>query len=211
MHQLRLQDRISRGFGAAARHIGAPYDAYRSAGATDPLASANRYLRLPAAFDAEDPSFQRPSGYGRATWFGIFDGAYTQPGDYLRGPAGTFFVAAQQALLPSLCVLTNRVVSLFRPAGPTTPGMNGYGGVLLAAATPLLTGWPASILTAGSGTAGNLPGDASIPSWTVLLPETPVALRAADLIRDDLGRTYVVGTAESTALGWRILVKQAAT
>jgi hypothetical protein len=211
MHQFRLQDRISRGLGAAARHIGASYDAYRPVGATDPLAPANRYLRLPAAFDAEDPSFQRPSGYGRATWFGIFDSAYTQPGDYLRGPGGTFFVAAQQALLPSVCVLTNRVVSLSRPAAPTAAGVNSYGGILLTAATPLLTAWPASILIAGSGTPGDLPGDASIPSWTMLLPETPVALRAADLVRDDLGRTYVVGTAEYTALGWRILAKQAAT
>ncbi len=211
MHQFRLQDRISRGLGAAARHIGAAYDAYRPVGATDPLAPANRYLRLPAAFDAEDPTFKRPSGYGRATWFGIFDSAYTQPGDYLRGPGGTFFVAAQQALLPSLCVLANRVVSLSRPAAPTVPGMNSYGGILLATATPLLTGWPASILTAGSGTVGDLPGDAGIPSWTMLLPQTPVALRAADLIRDDLGRAYVIGTAEYTALGWRILAKQAAT
>jgi hypothetical protein len=211
MQQTRLQDRISRGLGAAARHIGAPYDAYRPVGPADPLTPANRYLRLPAAFDAEDPSFQRPSGYGRATWFGIFDSAYTQPGDFLRGPGGTFFVAAQQSLLPSLCVLTNRVVNLSRPAAPTAPGVNSYGGVTLATATRLLTAWPASILTAGSGTAGDLPGDASIPSWTVLLPDTPVALRAADLIQDDLGRTYVIGTAEYTALGWRILAKQAAT
>ena len=211
MHQHHLKDRIARGLGAAARHIGAPYDAYRPVSAADPLDPRNRYLRLPAAFNAEDPAFKHPTGYGRATWFGIFDNAYTQPGDYLTGPAGTFFIAAQQALLPNLCVLTNRVLSLSRPAAPTTPGVNTYGGVLFATATPLLTAWPGSILTAGSGSPGDLPSDANIPSWTVLLPDTPIPLRAADIIQDDLGRTYVIGTAEYSALGWRILAKQAAT
>jgi hypothetical protein len=211
MHQPHLKDRIARGLGAAARHIGAPYDAFRPTSAYNPLAPGNRYLRLPAAFSAEEASFKRPSGYGHATWFGLFDSAYTQPGDYLSGPAGTFFIAAQQALLPNLCVLTNRVLTLSRPAAPSVPGINAYGGVLLANATALLTEWPASIITAGSGSPGDLPSDANIPSWTVLLPDTPVLLRAADLIQDDLGRTYVIGTAEYSALGWRILAKQAAT
>ena len=211
MHQHHLQDRIARGLGAAARHIGAPYDAFRPASAVDPLSTNNRFLCLPAAFNAEDPTFKRPNGYGHATWFGIFDNAYTQPGDYLRGPAGTFFIAAQPALLPNLCVLANRVLDLVRPAAPTAAGVSAYGGVLIATATPLLTAWPGSILTAGSGAPGDLPSDANIPSWTILLPDTPVLLRTADIIRDDLGRTYTIGTCEYTALGWRILAKQAAT
>jgi hypothetical protein len=211
MQYHHLQDRIARGLGAAARHIGAPYDAFRPTSVNNPLAAPNRYLRLPAAFDSDNPNFKHATGYGRATLYGIFDSAYTQPGDYLRGPAGTFFIASQQALLPNLCVLTNRVLNLFRPAAPTTPGVNIYGGVLIATATPLLTGWPGSILTAGSGAPGDLPSDAKIPSWTVLLPDTPVPLRASDLIQDDLGRTYTIGTAEYSALGWRILAKQAAT
>lgn len=206
-----LQDHIDRGRGAAARHIGAAYDAYRPVGTENPLAAANRYLRLPAAFTPEDGSFRHAVGYGRAAWLGLFDSAYTQSGDYLSGSAGTFFIAAQQSLLPVLCVLTTRTLSLSRPAAPTQPGMNGYGGVTLATVTPLLTNWPASVLTAGSGSPGSLPGDANLPSWTVLLPPTPVTLLAADLIQDDLGRTYVIGTAECTALGWRILAKQAAT
>ena len=211
MQQPRLQDYIARGLGTAARHIGACYDAFRSTSAMQPLAPANRYLRLQAAFDAEDPEFKRPAGYGRSAWFGIFDSAYTQPGDYLSGPSGVFFIAAQQPLLPSLCILTNRTLMVSRPAAPATPGLNRYGGVLRANATSLLSGWPASVLTAGSGSPGDLPGDGNIPSWTILLPETPVPLRAADLIQDDLGRAYVIGTAELTGLGWRILAKQAAT
>ena len=211
MHQPRLQDRIARGLGTAARHIGSSYDAFRAVSAHHPLADANRFLRLPAAFNADDRKFRRPTGYGRATWYGIFDSAYTQPGDYLRGELGTFFVASQTALLPSLCVLANRVLTVSRPAAPTSAGVNAYGGVLTSTATTLLTGWPGSVLMAGSGAPGSLPSDANIPSWTVLLPDTPIILRPADVIRDDLGRSYVIGTCEYSSLGWRILAKQAAT
>jgi hypothetical protein len=211
MHQHHLQDRIARGLGTAARHIGSSYDAFRATSAHHPLAQANRFLRLPAAFNADDRRFRRPNGYGRATWYGIFDSAYTQPGDYLRGEGGTFFIAAQPALLPNLCLLANRVLTISRPAAPASAGVNSYGGVLASTATTLLTSWPGSVLMAGTGSPGALPGDANIPSWTVLLPETPVVLRPADVIRDDLGRSYVIGTCENSSLGWRILAKQAAT
>src|SRR5579875_583148 len=113
-----LQDAISRGMGVAARALGQSCDAYRPSGPGNPLGIANRYLRLPASFNAQDPSYARPNGYGRALWFGVFDAAYTQPGDYLVGPMGTYFIAAQQALLPVLCVQTNRVLNALRPAAP---------------------------------------------------------------------------------------------
>ena len=60
-----LQDRLSRGMGAAARVFGLPYDAYRPVGA-DPLRPEGRFLRLPAAFDGGDPGYRRPAGYERA-------------------------------------------------------------------------------------------------------------------------------------------------
>ena len=205
----RLQDRIARGLGNAARHVGADYDAYRPLTVRNPLAAEHRYLRLPAAFSDENLSFRRPIPYGRATWSGIFDTAYTKPGDYLAGPSGIFFIAAQQSLLPAVCVLSTSTITVSRPAAPATAGVNSYGGLLTTTSTPVLTAWPASILFAGSGSPGDLPGDASTPTWTVLLPSTPATIQSADLITDDVGKTYVVGSAELTALGWRILARQA--
>jgi len=67
------------------------------------------------------------------------------------------------------------------------------------------------VLSAGGGERGELPSDANLPFWSVLLPVLPVALRSADLVADDLGRSFVVSTAEESALGWRLVVKQAAT
>ena len=210
----RLQDRISRGLGAAARAIGVRTDAYRPSDISDPLAPRNRFLRLHAAFSAADSKFGHPSAYGAALWQGVFDSAYTLPGDYLAQETGTWFVASQERLLPILCVRANRVVSFSRAAAPTANGVNDYGGVMLTSATPVLTNWPASVLGVGGGgrPEAGLPSDSSIPYWTVLLPAFPgVLLRPSDLMTDELGRTATVSAAELTELGWRLTVKQATT
>ena len=109
---------------------------------------------------------------------------------------------------------TNRTVSFLRPAAPALSGLNTYGGVDRATLLPLMTDWPASVLGAAGGhhPLSELPSDASVPFWSVLLPTTPgVALRPADLMQDDLGRTAVVSAAELTELGWRVAVRQATT
>lgn len=208
-----LQDAICRGMGVAARTLGRNHDAYRPSGPGNPIDAGNRYLRLPASFNPQDPAYVRPNGYGRALWLGVFDAAYTQPGDYLVGPAGTFFIAAQQPLLPVLCVQTNRILNALRPAAPATPGPNAYGGLTMASAQPLLSGWPASVLAAGGarGESGALPADGRGTQWSVLLPATPVPLRASDILTDDLGRTYVIASPELTELGWRMVARQAST
>jgi hypothetical protein len=214
MKPAELQDRVHRGLNAAARAIGADTDAYRPTGTADPLAATNRYLRLRAAFTARDGEFTRPNAYGDALWYGMFDAAYTRPGDYLVQGDMIWFIAAQYRLLPILCVQTNRFVSFWRAAGPSSTGVNDYGGVVAGANTALLTNWPASVLgIVGRGhSSADLPSDSSIPYWTVLLPSPPgQALRPSDLMTDDLGRSAVVAAAELSELGWRVTVKQAIT
>ena len=117
-------------------------------------------------------------------------------------------------LLPVLCVQTNRIVSFWRPAAPSSTGVNTYGGVITETNEVLLTNWPASVLGAAGGDipVPTCPSDSSIPYWTVLLPAIPgVILLPSDLMTDDLGRNAVVVAAELTDLGWRITVKQATT
>lgn len=212
-----LQDHIYLGLNIAARSVGVDTDAYRPRGPSEPLAQVNRYLHLQAAFTSHDGKFAHPNGYGEALWYGIFDAAYTQPGDYLVQGDSIWFIASQQRLLPVLCVLTNRVVSFMRPAAPSsTSGTSDttYGGITTATTTPLLTDWPASVLGAsGRGhPTSDLPGDIAIPYWTVLLPGNPdIVLHPSDLMTDDLGRNAVVAAAELTELGWRIAAKQATT
>jgi hypothetical protein len=205
----RIQDALHRGLGVAARGLGAWCDAYRPRGATDPLDSANRFLRLPASFlpqrETQDVS------HGHRVWQGVFDAAYTRPGDYLSNGDYRFFVIAQEPFQPVLCICGNRVVSIRRPGAPAAAGVNGYGGVLRRDAIPLLTRWPVSVVTPGE-TVGrtDLPADAGLARWSVWLPLAPIpALRAGDLLEDDLGRSGVVTTADLSALGWRLTVKQA--
>ena len=75
-----VPDLIRQGLGLAARAAGDWCDVFRPQGATAPMAAGNRIVRLPALFTQS-----RAPGYGEPLWQGIFDAAYTQPGDYLRG------------------------------------------------------------------------------------------------------------------------------
>lgn len=145
---------------------------------------------------------------------GIFDAAYTRPGDYLVQEGAVWFIASQEPLLPVLCVRCNRVVSFSRPVTSSTTGIAEYGGVASTSMTSLLQSWPASVLGAsGSGEPqADLPSDNTVPYWTVLLAAFPgVTLLPADLMSDDLGRNATVAAAELTELGWRLTVKQAIT
>jgi hypothetical protein len=213
MREARLTDAVRRGMGVAARAAGEWAEAFRADGPSEPLRAGKRYLRLPAVFAAADGGFEHPPSYGHPLWIGVFDAAYTRVGDYLVAPSGTWFVAAQTRLMPVLCVRTNRVVSLLRPSAPVSVGVGAYGGIQAELAVPLMTSWPASVLSAGGGGLGaELPADAGVGSWAVLMPAWPgVVLRTGDLMCDDLGRSGVVAAAELTELGWRLSVRQAAS
>jgi hypothetical protein len=208
--------------GQGARVLGSSCTLYRASGPDDPLQQGNTVMTLSAAFVPLKRGWAGPAAHGHPLWQGVFDGAYVRAGDYLRRPesrpgaadGGIWFVAAQQALLPSLCVRASRVVDFTRPAAPASAGVNDYGGVGEGGNLALLGGWPASVLDAGGGGAyqANLPTGTALGAWQVLLAGYPgVTLRAGDHMRDDLGRTGVVASAELSELGWRLHVTQAAT
>jgi hypothetical protein len=206
MDGLALADKISRGMGAAARRIGSPYIVYRPVAAATPINSRNRIIRLFAAFNAGDGRFVRGEPYGDAVWWGVFDASYTRPGDFLVGAGGTFFIASQAALLPVQCIKTNRTLTIVRPA-PVQIG--GYSGLVKETATVVEVGWPASILALSARISGNLP-EARYGNWLVLLPQLPAAPMAGDALIDDLGRNFVLASAEHSDLGWRLMVREVA-
>ncbi|WP_395454777.1 hypothetical protein ACHMW5_13715 [Azospirillum melinis] len=196
MDGVRAQSKIYRGMGKAAQRIGLPFDVYRPSDATDPLATGNKVVTaLPAHFTS-DGGYTKPNTYGAATWQLMADGAQVVVGDYLTGQGGPYFIAAKQPLLPILAVGCNRTVSLTQ------------GGT-----SPVAVSWPASVLQAGSrGANGDeyIPGAPPNPSWRMLLPAVPgLTFDVADLVTDDLLRSYFVDSAELTDLGWRITMHQA--
>ena len=175
MDQLCLQDRIHWGLNVAAQAIGVPTDAYRPAGPSEPLCPVNRFLRLHAVFCGVRGGFERANEYEHPLWSGIFDAAYTRVGDYLVQSTGTWFVAAQQPLLPVLCVRADRVVSFTRAAAPTASGVNTYGGVTAATSTPPsdeLAGQCPSCLHSQAFRSRLCP-ETLVSRWTVLLPAHP--------------------------------------
>lgn len=201
------QKKVYSGYGKAAQFIGQDYQLFRP---EDPLEPINQFYgpvsTIKAAFNQDD-TFSKPNKYGNAQWRGIFDGNQTQVGDYLVGPS-TFFIAGMQHILPILCIECNRTISILRPTQPTGAGAVGYGGDVADDETPLMQGWPASILqgTKGEKNPTGLPGDERLPWWIILLPAWPdIIIQTSDVITDDLGRRYIVSSPELTDFGWRIV------
>ena len=207
MDGTRLQSMLERGAGITALHVGTPYLGYRPALAEAPLSAAAQYGPIMAAFDARSGRFQRPSTLAEDVWVGVFDASVTAAGDYLVGAAGTFFIAAQPALLPPVCILTNRTLWLSRPGAPGQVGANGYGGVSKTLQTELLAGWP-GLVTDASGASPGLPGEQRLAAWSVRLPTLPVEPQAGDMLGDDLGHSYVVVAAGQADGFWQLAARQ---
>ncbi|KVC81389.1 hypothetical protein [Burkholderia ubonensis] len=214
MDSATLQNRIYKGYGKAALRIGPIYSQYRPTSASNPIASGTLLGTLNASFNAMDMTYGRPNVYGKALWYALVDGTQTKIGDYLINAAQTFFIAAMQQTLPILAVECNRTLNVLRPFQQSGVGATGYGGDTAAGETPLMTGWPASVLqgTKGEKNEVNLPGDVRNPWWQILLPAfAGVTLRTADIITDDISRRYTISSAELTDLGWRCTAMQAQT
>lgn len=207
MDYTAIQSKVYSGYAKAAGFIGDDNDIYRPSTSSNPIIIGNKIRTIRASYNAEDMKYSRPNKYGKATWYGLFDGSQTQVGDYLVGAGGTFFIAAQQALLPILCVSCNRVGTIYRPTTISSVGAGDYTGLTTETLSPIMTNWPCSILqgTKGERAESGLPSDTRNPWWYILLPYWQgVTIKVNDVLIDDLGRRYVVSSPELTDLGWRI-------
>lgn len=205
-----LQAKIYKGYGQAAKRIGFSYQQFRATSANNPLATM-ALQSLPCSFTTNF-DYSAPNKYGQATWLGLFDATSVQPGDFLVGHQGTYFVAAMQDTLPIYCVQCNRTVNVLRVSMDSGVGQIGYGGDTADTEQVLMSGWPASVLqgTKGERNEAGVPGDTRTPWWAILMPAWDgVTLRTSDIITDELGRRYVVSSAELTDMGWRITAMQA--
>jgi len=202
-----LQNLIAKGMGVAGRMLGSPFVVYRPHGVSRPISPQNRVIELSAAFSAEGGGLPRAPDYGQALWWGTYDASYTRAGDYLVGCQSTYFVAGQRLGLPVQCVLTNRVVTVVRPLAAA---QGGYSGFFASPGEIVIADWPASVLEAGNHSPALRPGETRLANWELLLPALPTSLQVADVVTDDLGMNYVVGSAEQSTLGWRAALRQLA-
>lgn len=215
MDAAKLRDKVYIGYGKAAQRIGYVAQQYRATSAFNPLETP-ALQSINASFTTNF-TYSAPNKYGQATWLGVFDGREFLPGDYLVSPEdGTFFVAAMQTTLPIYLVQCNLTISVLRttqdsPSG-SAGGVQNYGGTTAANEVALMTGWPASVLngTKGEKSPVGLPSDAKTPWYIMLLPQyEDVVLRTSDIVTDNIGRRYVISSAELTDMGWRATMMQA--
>lgn len=211
-----IQARVYAGYAKAASVIGQSFNLYRPLTANAPL--GNLVSTLKAALDSSpEYKFKKPNEYGDPTWFALINDATTQAGDYLVNASGTYFIAGKQFLLPVIAVECNRSLKVTRQQAVTAVGAVGYGGIAPATSVDVLGAggnlWPASILIGGrKEAAANLPAGVKNSGWRILLPPSvPITMMAGDLITDDLGRRYMVDSAELTDLGWRMNANEAHT
>ena len=212
MDAARIQAKIYAGRGKAALRIGFPCCVYRPVSVDAPL--SNQIAIIKAAFNAADNVYGKPNLFGKPIWFGDFDGRLTQAGDYLirQTDGAAFYIAAQQPLLPIICVDCPRKLWISRQDDAQTVGVGGYSGltdlvdILGTADNP----WPASILIGGRVQASTgLPAGVREAAWSILLPPTvPVTVQSSDIASDDLGRRFTIESAELTDLGWRMLATE---
>jgi len=214
MDGARLNALIYKGLGRGAAHIGGPCAVYRPQNPTAPL--TNQVASLPVAFNAANPGYTKPQLYGKAVWFADMDGRHTRPGDYLvrLSDDKIWYVAAQQQLLPVVVIECNRRIRLQRTPPQTAVGELPYSAIdpvdVLGTPDSL---WPCSILQGGKPIPSvGLPSDVRDAGWKILLPiSVPLLIQSADLIEDDIGRGFAVGSAELTDLGWRLEVNETHT
>jgi len=205
-----IQQRIYAGRGKAALRIGLAFNQFRPLSAASPL--GNQIGTLLAAFNSGDSTYKTPNLPGDPIWYADLDGRLTQPGDYLVriSDGATWFVSAQQQLLPIVTIECNRSVRITRQLPVTEVGAVGYGGNAKPNEIDVLGNvgalWPASILQGGRKQAGvALPGGTAQAGWKMFLPPSvPITITAADILTDDLGRRYVIDGAELSDMGWRI-------
>jgi hypothetical protein len=214
MNGLHLQDRIYSASGRAAARIGLPCDLYRPTGPDHPTHQSNFRLRLNVIFLPLGGHTRRPAPAANPLWEAALDAAYTKPGDILlrRTDREIYFIAAQQPLLPVLCVRSPHRITIKRPASASYPGVNIYGGTVAALETIIAKDWPAAILAAGGQSTGlaSLPAELNPGMWQVLLPSSlDIALLPTDIVTDDRGRAGVIASIETTEYGSRLTVKQA--
>lgn len=207
-----INAKIYAGRAQAALRLGLDYQLFRPTAAINPLTAS--LLTMKAAFNSGDNNYGKPNLYGDPVWFGDFDGRLTQRGDYLVRGTQTYFVAGMQPLLPIVCVDCNRVMSLVREPATPTAGALPYGGESSDTQVTILSGWPAAVIAGGRGenSGTTIPSAARNGGYKILLPvSVPVQINASDVLICDLGRRYVIETAELTDLGYRIQAIEAHT
>ncbi|WP_424139372.1 hypothetical protein [Roseomonas chloroacetimidivorans] len=214
MDGVRLATLAQRGYGIAGAKVGLPYAHYRPHRLFGPLADLSRLGIASVAFDRSAAfPFQGQAKHSEAIRHALIDGTSVLHGDYLvpEDPSlETLFVASPGIIHATLCIACNATLNLRRVDAPEGVGAVGYRATAVQE-EDLFLSWPASVLDAGRGGAGEagLPGALPVGDSTILLPRCSAlpAIRKGDVLPTEDGRRFGVMRAESGHLGWRVAAR----
>ena len=210
MDQTNLQLLISRGLAKAASVVGTDFVQYRPTTEMDPVLAGSSIGTLPCAVDT-NANFNLASPVPPSHPFTLLlaDPTRLQPGDYLVGPEGTYFVSRIQPLQPAWCVLCNMTFSILDTAQVTTAGTNSYGGATSANNTLLARNWPMGMFakTKSEQDVTKLPSDTRSAFFDVFMPSIPgIELGLGLCLQDVNAQIYMIMSAETTAYGCKLLI-----
>jgi hypothetical protein len=216
-----VQAKIYKGYGLAAKRLGHAFTVYRPTSADKPLDPGNMIVpALPATFTSattQDFNFNRSNDREVPDYHCMADMTGLAVTDiFVHADWGTYFIIALDPLLPPRAIRATNLVSVTRPGGQAGYGAQPYGGSVPATEVGVMTGgWPAAVLSVkarGEGSEVNLPGDVRTPGYTIYMPYFEGAiLRSSDIVTDDLGRRFILSSAELTDQGWNCVTRQAET
>lgn len=219
MNQSQIVNKIYYGYKQAAKRLGAEVTIYRSANAINPISPAN--MPDPATVLASFPvdmSYSKFQKYGAAVYTGIFDARVTHPQDFLVEQDGTtYFIGSQEPIAPILIVICNSIITVKRPYGSTSGGVQPYSGRTAETDVTLYENVPGSVLlktTKGVSNNVGLPTDTRQPLYTCLIPFLGnVQLLTGDIatiewISGDIPTNLVVWQVELTNLGYRLQLEE---
>ena len=229
MDAVALAGKLNKALGKGAAILGAPFVVYRPA---TPWVPPGQVIRtITASFTnakSSGYSFTKSIGFDDILWHGLFDGSQTSVGDLLEG-ARTYFIAAQEPLLPIMCVLCNRTVTITRPGSElSTSGGQGQGLSSQGSGTGRYWGPSQTVAASGAGesgivsnvpcattaTSGKATGTGEVPSdapgptrWRFYLPISICpegSIKDRDIVTDEAGARHQVTAADWTAIGYKL-------
>jgi len=206
-----VNSRVNYGFIKVAAALGFPYQWYRPGTVAGAAIQPGNLLGTVTAYITTDASLKSlvPPSDATPYWFGAYDTTLTQPGDYLVGNLGTFFIGAEFLPAPASLVFCNVTFTLTRSQaqtpGPAFQFGGGLGNSVLATAFP---GWikaadrrqPAPL---------HLPGEPNMASSNVILPQSiPGQILREDVLvsNEALPRKFLVQSADLAFANWNLVV-----
>jgi hypothetical protein len=95
-------------------------------------------------------------------------------------------------------------------ARPLPAAPSGYSGFHASGGEVILQAWPAAVISAGLRATDARLSETRLGAWILLLPPQPIAVSPGDVVTDDRGDDFAVSSAEQSALGWRLLLRELA-